>query len=146
MIHDTSIAEVEPKSNEYFVKFTPIGSKSLDDVYVCGYNIIEPIGSEQGAWLHLLFLSMIEPISSITQKNIHSLVTRRRRRLYRAVSENCGTAKTNSYVRRTIEPAKLKRKVHISQSICLRYPLGDPSLLIAEQYNLLLHELRSSLL
>lgn len=45
MIHDTSITEVEPKSNEYFVKFTPIGSKTLDDVCVGGYNIIEPIGS-----------------------------------------------------------------------------------------------------
>ena len=78
MIHDTSIAEVEPKSNEYFVKITPIGSKTFDDVYVGGYNMIEPIGSERGAWLHILFLSAIEPISSITQKNIHSSVTRRR--------------------------------------------------------------------
>ena len=55
MIHDTIIAEFEPKSNEYFVKFTPIGSKALDDVYVGGYNMIELIDSEHGAWLHLLF-------------------------------------------------------------------------------------------
>lgn len=49
MIHDTIIAEFEPKSNEYFVKFTPIGSKALDDVYVGGYNMIELIDSEHGA-------------------------------------------------------------------------------------------------
>lgn len=49
MIYNISITESEPKNNEYFVKFTPIGSKILDDVPVDDYNMIESIGSEYGA-------------------------------------------------------------------------------------------------